>query len=306
MKIFLFHRVNPKRDPLWDPIDPKVFEKQIKYLKKKYHLVLLEDYLLNEEYLNKNHRKIASVVFDDGYKDFLEYAYPILKKHRVPCSMYLVTQSIDNNTPIWTYTVDYLFQNTKINQLTFRTGKDLGFPDLVWNNNSERLTFAKNFKPQLKGLEDEKRSLLIEDLLINFNDVELPKNLFLSWDDIRELKIDGVEFGSHTVSHPMLGNIRGINALKHELSYSRQRIKDELGSYPKTISYPIGSYTELVKKEAENIGYQLGLAVNQESYTPSESSFFEIPRIELYNESMLKTKLRVNGIITKIKKALGK
>ncbi len=220
--------------------------------------------------------------------------------------MYLVTQSIDNNTPIWTYTVDYLFQNTKINQLNFRNGKTLGFPDLVWSTNSERLTFVKNFKPQLKGLEDEKRRLIIEDLLINFSDVALPQNLFLSWDDIRKLKIDGVEFGSHTVSHPMLGNIKDINVLKYELLYSRQRMKDELGSFPKTISYPIGSYNALVKKEAENTGYLLGLVVNQESYSPHESSFFEIPRIELYNESMLKTKLRANEIISKIKKTLGK
>ena len=306
MKIFLFHRINPERDPLWDPIDPQVFEKQIKYLKKKYHLVLLEDYLLNKKYFDKSHHKVASIVFDDGYKDFLEYAHPILKKYEIPCSMYLVTQSIDNNTPIWTYTVDYLFQNTKINQLTFRKGKDLGFSDLVWNTKSERITFAKNFKPQLKGLEDEKRRLIMEDLLINFNDVELPNNLFLSWDDIRDLKIDGVEFGSHSVAHPMLGNIIDIKSLKHELSYSRQRIKDELGSYPKTISYPIGSYNDLVKKEAKNIGYQLGLAVKQESYMPNESTFFVFPRIEFYNESMFKTKLRTNEIITKIKKTIGK
>tara|TARA_B110001452_G_scaffold266390_1_gene273140 strand:+ start:620 stop:1540 length:921 start_codon:yes stop_codon:yes gene_type:complete len=306
MKIFLFHRINPERDPLWDPIDPEVFEKQIRYLKKKYHLVLLEDYLLNKKHFNKRHHKVASIVFDDGYKDFLEYAYPILKKYEIPASMYLVTQSIDENTPIWTYTVDYLFQHTKINTLNFQKGKNLGFSDLVWSTNSERLNFAKLFKPQLKGLEDKKRRLIIEDLLINFSDVTLPQNLYLSWDDIRQLKIDGVEFGSHTVSHPMLGNIKDINVLKHELSYSRLRIKDELGSFPKTISYPIGSYNELVKKEAENAGYRLGLVVNQEVYTPDENSVFEIPRIEFYNESMFKTKLRANEIVTKIKRAIRK
>jgi hypothetical protein len=47
------------------------------------------------------------------------------------------------------------------------------------------------------------------------------------------------------------------------------------------------------------------LAVKQDVYNPTRDSLFEIPRIELYNENWLKTRLRISHKLEQIKKAIG-
>ena len=108
VRIFLFHRISPVRDVLWDPIDPDHFENILKYIIKKYSVLQLEDFFLNR-YNQKFKKPIACIVFDDGYKDFINYALPILYKHKCPTSLYIVTECADKNIPPWTYVLDYMF-----------------------------------------------------------------------------------------------------------------------------------------------------------------------------------------------------
>jgi len=56
---------------------------------------------------------------------------------------------------------------------------------------------------------------------------------------------------------------------------------------------------------SKKAGYKFGLAVKQKLFNPSTDNFFEIPRIELYNESWLKTRLRISNTLEHIKKAIG-
>lgn len=58
IKNFLFHRVNPERDLMWDPMDPKLFEQSIRYLKKNYQIVLLEEFILSGDYKKKHKKRL--------------------------------------------------------------------------------------------------------------------------------------------------------------------------------------------------------------------------------------------------------
>ena len=63
-------------------------------------------------------KKIATILFDDGYKDNIEYAVPILEKHNCPASFYIVTDCINKNIPTWTYLLDHTLQQTKISTIS--------------------------------------------------------------------------------------------------------------------------------------------------------------------------------------------
>ena len=93
--------------------------------------------------------------------------------------------------------------------------------------------------------------------------------------------------------------------IRHELSSSFETIKQHLGHVPKAIAYPVGSYHDKVKQIAQDTGYIFGLAVTQSIYKPNIHDFFEIPRLELYNESWFKTRLRMNNSLEWIKTAIG-
>src|SRR6185295_15759100 len=98
MKVFLFHRVSPERDILWDPIAPAAFERMIRFISKNYQVVELEKTILGAQQ-SKTTKPLAAIVFDDGYKDFAEFSWPVLKKYHCPCSMYVVTNCVEEQLP---------------------------------------------------------------------------------------------------------------------------------------------------------------------------------------------------------------
>lgn len=300
---FLFHRVNPKRELLWDPMDPVLFEKCIQHISKKYKVVLLEELLEDKNLmLQKN---LATILFDDGYLDNLEYAAPILQKYNCKASFYVVTDCIEKNIPTWTHILEHNFLNTS--QTNFRLNfeflpAEFKIEQLI--TTEKRIAFVKKLKPVLKKLSHQNREQVLAQINLVCGDVKLPK-IMMNWDQVRELKQAGHYIGSHTVSHFMLGTMSNDNDIYEELYNSAKTIEKNLGYFPKTISYPVGSYNQQTIEQSKKVGYVYGLAVKQDLYNPKNDSLFEIPRIELYNESWLKTRLRISHQLEQLKKAIG-
>jgi peptidoglycan/xylan/chitin deacetylase (PgdA/CDA1 family) len=76
----------------------------------------------------------------------------------------------------------------------------------------------------------------------------------LGWDDLRELTDQGWEVGSHTVTHPLLTAVDDAT-LEHELTWSRARIIDRLGSC-ESLAYPYGQADPRVAAAAAQAGYR--------------------------------------------------
>lgn len=298
-KNYLFHRVNPQREKLWDPMDVALFERCIKYISNHCETVLFEELM---ESGNLAHgKKYATIMFDDGFKDNIEYAAPILSKYKCKASFYVVTDCIDQNIPTWTYNLEYLFQHTGINTI------DLNFDFLPaelktekLESNEERIAYVSRLKPQLKKLSDQQRSEILERVTATYSDVELPQ-IMMNWDDLVQLKNEGHYIGSHTVTHAMLGTIADEKKIMDELVNSGKRIEEKMGYFPVTISYPVGSFNATVKDLAKTAGYKIGLAVKQNVYDPAKDDLFEISRIELYNEPWWKTKMRITNVLENLK-----
>ncbi len=144
--ILLFHRVAPFRDKMWDPMDTKLFESTLKYVKRNFNAISLNELLFDSPAYSA--KPLAAITFDDGYRDFLDYSLPLLKKYNLPASLFVVTDCIEKNIPTWTYKVDYLFENSKKLEL-----KNFAFPELPeefkkshWKNNEERINYGKRIK----------------------------------------------------------------------------------------------------------------------------------------------------------------
>jgi peptidoglycan/xylan/chitin deacetylase (PgdA/CDA1 family) len=240
-------------------------------------------------------------MFDDGYKDNIEFAAPILKKYNVKGSFYVVTDCIDKNIPTWTHLIEHLFQFTSMKNIEIDFDflpRELKVKKLL--NYEDRIKYVTKLKPYLKLLSHERRQLVLDRITATYVDTELPK-LMMNWQDLRKLQQEGHYIGSHTVSHCMLGTMDNEDDIYTELSSSGKRIEEELGNFPLTISYPVGSFNKATKELAIKAGYKFGLAVQQNIHNPKKEDLFEVSRIELYNESWLKTRLRITNTLEKIK-----
>lgn len=300
---FLFHRVYPERDILWDPMDVKLFEKCIKHLSGNYDVVRIEDLVKSGNIQGRN--KYATINFDDGYKDNIDYAADILEKYHCKASFYVVTDCIDRNVPTWTHVLEHTFQHTKHSRIDLNY--DFLAPELrvsELKTKEERIAYVKKLKPFLKNISHANRTEVLENVVKSFSDAELPK-LMMNWDDLKQLHQAGHYIGSHTVTHCMLGTMDNLDEIRYELQHSAQSIQEYLGYFPVTISYPVGSFNETTKRLSKEAGYEIGLAVKQNTYDPQKDDVFEIPRIELYNEPWWKTRLRITNTLENIKTLIG-
>lgn len=296
---FLFHRVNPCRDELWDPMDVSLFEKSLKYISTNFTVVQLENILSDKKEIQKD-KKFATILFDDGYKDNIEYAAPLLDKYKIKASFYVVTECIEENKPTWTYILDYIFQHTEeceINIFFDFLPEYLRVKKL--KSHLERINYVKLLKPELKKTSHLNRIKVIKHIQQTFQDVLLPK-IMMNWSDLQQLKNYGHYIGSHSSTHSMLGTMEDLSEIKKELEGSGEMIKTKIGYFPATISYPVGSYNQTTIQLSKEAGYKYGLAVKQKEYDPFKDNEFEIPRIELYNEAWWKVYLRINKYYEKI------
>lgn len=93
-----------------------------------------------------------------------------------------------------------------------------------------------------------------------FNSIEC-----LTWGQVRELQKAGIQFGSHTVTHPQLRNLT-MQDVRHEIQSSKKRIEDELGSSVAPFSYPYafpetdGEFRRRLQDVLEECGYENGVS----------------------------------------------
>ena len=80
--------------------------------------------------------------------------------------------------------------------------------------------------------------------------IDQGRNGYMSWDQLKVLKDNGVEIGSQTKSHPHMHRL-SEEEIRYEISYSNSRFEKELGSKPDLFAYPYGEYNLEAKRVAE-------------------------------------------------------
>src|SRR5436190_18184559 len=126
-QILAYHKVSPDNHPFFEPVHPKRFEQQIRFLKKCFNVMPLGELVHRSQQGDIPARAVA-VTFDDGYEDNYGYAFPILKKYGVPATIFIATGMIETGNVLWHDRVFDAFRYATKKRATF-TNRD--FPELV-------------------------------------------------------------------------------------------------------------------------------------------------------------------------------
>jgi peptidoglycan/xylan/chitin deacetylase (PgdA/CDA1 family) len=106
---------------------------------------------------------------------------------------------------------------------------------------------------------------------------------YLTWSEVRELHQEGIEFGSHTVTHPDLRCL-GPEQIEYELGYSKEVIEQQLGTAINSFAYPFPfpeentDFTRLLLDELENQGFENGVTTILGRASLRHNRFF-LPRL---------------------------
>lgn len=297
---FLFHRVNDHPDPFWPAMLTSQFRYVLKRIKNDYTVIRTEE-LLSLKKKNQHH-KFATISFDDGYEDNLEYAAPILKELNLDATFFIVSQCIEQNEPTWTYITDYRLYKTKNNIDIASLGLPLKFSQDDYNSPRMRIKVMAQVKLMMKQSPHSLMMNVVKSIVEQTNDVQIPA-IMMNWKQVNQLHASGFCIGSHTHTHPLLQNMENDSLVRFELTHSKELIKQNTGADVLSLAYPVGGHNERVKNLTKESGYKFAMAVNHMSHNEGVD-MFAIPRIELYNEAQWKTNLRMNEMLQKTKKIL--
>jgi peptidoglycan/xylan/chitin deacetylase (PgdA/CDA1 family) len=107
----------------------------------------------------------------------------------------------------------------------------------------------------------------------------------MSWEQLQELSRQGMEIGSHSMTHPYLTQL-GPEALAWELQDSKSVLEEHLGIPIEAFAYPFGIYDDNVVAQTEAAGYQAAVTV-EEGLFGSGDDLMRMPRLTpLYGDSM--------------------
>ncbi len=259
--ILTFHHVRPPRLEAFQPnrlleITPVFFERLIaRLVRSRLDVVSLDE--MHDRLLNGSKRRFVSLTFDDGYRDNLRWAYPLLRKHKLPFAIYIPTSFPDRLGELWWVALETVIAKNKRIGLTIN-GKDQFFECASVREKRELYDAVYGYLRSLKT-EDELRRVVRDLCACHCVDIPaLCEELCLSWEELGQLAADPlVTIGAHTVNYVMLKKLPTDAAVRAEMEMSRAVIEAALGVRPQHLAYPVGDKTSAGPREFR-IAAQLG------------------------------------------------
>jgi peptidoglycan/xylan/chitin deacetylase (PgdA/CDA1 family) len=274
--ILLYHHVCPSNyNWCTKPLSPRSFERQMEYFCQNYEILSLDTLV---QYLQQGGplpEKAVVITFDDGYKDNYLYAYPTLVKHGIPATIFLTTSHIGSSKLFWFNEVKYLVQSTPLNQLEL---DELGSYPL--RTEADRFRNSLIISRRLRKLPEARKRELIAKLL-NTCQIDIPDNLgeelFLSWDEVREMSEGGISFGAHTVTHPVLTNLP-LEQARWEIAQSKKHIEEKLGKEVTAFAYPFGPFNAEIAGLVKESGF-ISAVTTEPELVNRKANPYELGRI---------------------------
>jgi peptidoglycan/xylan/chitin deacetylase (PgdA/CDA1 family) len=108
-----------------------------------------------------------------------------------------------------------------------------------------------------------------------------PPGGLLGWERIHELQSYGIEFGSHTLSHPSLTKI-DMGAARSEIVDSKAFLEDRLGREVASFAYPYGHHSPALRDIVAEAGYKLAVTTQHGRVRPGDD-YLLLPRVSVYH-----------------------
>jgi peptidoglycan/xylan/chitin deacetylase (PgdA/CDA1 family) len=268
--IVMVHGVMDSEDtPGWVPLRPQLprrrLEACLRLLAPRYHFVSLAEAVAMITGRIPVRPYSLAFTFDDGYRNNLTHALPILRRWRAPGAFFLATGHVESRRPFWFDRLDFALQHARADGREVAVG---GTVVRLAGGNRDALRAAyKSLRDTAKAIARDDRDMLSEmDALSETLEAESGRRLadvfetdpwasVLSWSDVRRAAAEpDVTFGSHTVDHIRLGLVDEPE-IEAQLRRSKRAIEEQTGRPCRYFCYPNGSVSPTAAALTARCGY---------------------------------------------------
>lgn len=303
--IFTLHQVRP------EPTEPKAFApNRILEVTPGFLDAVIDqvqeaglDIVSLDEAVRRLHeedeRRFVCFTFDDGYRDNLEYAYPLFRKRSLPLTLYVPTDYPDGKGELWWIALEEIVARAGEIELC----RDGALWRLPGGTVQEKYRAYHEIYGWLRRIDEATQRQVVR-ALAERHDVDMGadcRRLIMGWDEIRRMAEDPlVTIGAHTKGHFALAKLPPARALE-EMTGSADRIERELGRRPLHFAFPYGDPGSAGPRDfalAREAGFKTAVTTRKGMLFPAHLAHLAaLPRVSLNGEyqSLAYTALYLSG-----------
>jgi len=263
LTVFCWHNVHPTWCFPAPPGRGRVgLEAQLRALTRWAHVVPLEEGLDALRDGRPLPSRAVAVTFDDGYRDNLTDALPLLERLGVHATIFLVPDLLSRTVRPWWEVLGWAVFRARAPRVEF------GGLHEVPADPGARRPLLERLLTAVKALDARAREEALDALVVAL----APEGdagteaMFCDWDDAARLAAHPrVGIGSHSLRHVILAN-ETPEAQHRDLATSRRILEERLGVPVRSVAYPVGdeaAYSGRTVEAARAAGYAYGLSTGQ-------------------------------------------
>ena len=306
--ILMYHRITQAElDPWGMCVSPENFSEHLAAINAVATPMSLIDYTRSLTAGTLPAGAVVVVTFDDGYVDNFEQALPLLRRHRVPATLFVATCHVDSDGEFWwdrletalltagtlpdrlvlqlpdgdsrewltgmaaTYAAEDMKADRDVRAWSAKPGTRLGFFYDVWKT--------------LWPMPDDIREKALDQVerWAGVGKFKGQSRRSMTSEEIRNMGREGImEIGSHTVNHPPLP-AHESSVQFAQIRESRDRLQEILGLPVTTFAYPHGEYSEETIRILRELGFECAVTVEQR-IAGEGSDVMKLPRFGVKDE----------------------
>jgi peptidoglycan/xylan/chitin deacetylase (PgdA/CDA1 family) len=292
--ILMYHRFSAQPAGDGHTVDAALCDWQFRVLQREAAVWPLGDYfeaVAADAAVPKN---LVVITVDDGYRDFFEIAFPLLRRLELPATLFPVVQFIERKIWLWHDRLAWLLAQAEPTQHELRCADGTVRFDLS-SEDGRRRAWNDLCRYCIRQRDDDKHAFL--RALEQRSPSRVPDTLPAAfapctWDELEEMSAASIEIGAHSMTHPILSKV-DPETLWWEVSEPRRALKERLGREVRSFCYPNGQPDDVnaeVLSAVERAGY-LGAVVTQRAP----------PDYGRYSTSRIGTSTQKNDFLWKVR-----
>lgn len=281
------------------PADRSLLQSQCEYFRRYHHVIGLTQ--LSQLLRERQRIPPGSVVLtiDDGHRSVYQHGYPVFAEFGFPATVYLTTGPIDDRGWLWFDRVAHMFLHSpRITvELPDPTGLATAGADTITGKPialgtaQQRLDLSEQYMDLMKQLPTAGFTQCFSRLESSLG-VKAPEGTAspewesLTWEEVKVMSRHGIEFGGHTVTHPILSR-SDESIQRDEIAGCKQRIESELDQPVLHFAYPNGQLEDFTPATVEIVrraGYETATTTSSGQVFPGDD-LYKLKRLPLDPET---------------------
>ncbi len=284
------------RHPNIKGLDSVLFEKQLKFFRKEFHPITMEDVIEAVIGGKELPEKALLLTFDDGYIDNFTVALPLLRKYDMQGSFFIPGKTFTESKVLDVNKIHFILASAPIEtvkgellRLLDRYRSEDEYPSndelyeqygIAYRFDTADVMFVK--KVLQTAIPERIRNRIADELFkkyVSDNEKAFSRELYMNRDQIGFMKSCGMHIGIHGYDHYWLGELPE-EQMQQDIDKALDVMDEFIYDLPWVMNYPYGNYNDRVISYIKNRGCSLGVTTEVRIADLDVDDVYAIPRLD--------------------------